>query len=179
LIEGLLTLARIEARREVVHIEEVDAGTLARESVGILQAAAATKGLRLDLTLPEQPQVIDTDATKVRQILINLLSNAVKFTERGDVALTVSSANGATVSFAVRDTGIGIPAHQHATIFEAFRQADQSRTRRLGGAGLGLGVSRARAPAAATLPCDSLGGRRRLLSLPASVAAAVWRRDDA
>ena len=87
------------------------------------------------------PERIETDAQRVGQILRNLLSNAFKFTERGEVSLRVF-AQGSLVSFAVRDTGIGIPAHQQDVIFEAFRQADGSTHRKYGGTGLGLSISR-------------------------------------
>ncbi len=72
------------------------------------------------------------------QILRNLLSNAVKFTEAGEVSIQVVAADNGGVAFTVRDSGIGIPAHQQALIFEAFRQADGSTHRKYGGTGLGL-----------------------------------------
>jgi len=141
LIEGLLTLARIEAGKIELHVQTVDAVSLARQSAALLQEAMATKGLRFDLEIDERPQLIDTDATKVRQILINLLSNAIKFTERGAIALSVRDDRDQIV-FQVMDTGTGIRQEDQVQIFEAFWQADQSMTRKSGGAGLGLSVSR-------------------------------------
>src|SRR6185295_39841 len=80
-----------------------------------------------------------------RQVLANLLGNAIKFTETGHVLLAIREdghADGSTkLHFVVSDTGIGIPAEKHATIFEAFSQADGSTTRRFGGTGLGLTIS--------------------------------------
>ena len=70
------------------------------------------------------------------------MSNAIKFTDRGEVSLRVFSPGEGIVSFAVRDTGIGIPAEQQSIIFEAFRQADGSTHRKYGGTGLGLSISR-------------------------------------
>ncbi|MFX7362774.1 ATP-binding protein, partial [Acinetobacter baumannii] len=84
----------------------------------------------------------DTDPQRLGQVLKNLLSNALKFTEKGSVALHVSRNPDDTLSFAVKDTGIGIPAHQQELIFEAFRQADGSTHRKYGGTGLGLSISR-------------------------------------
>jgi signal transduction histidine kinase len=157
LIEGVLALARGDAVREELHVEAVDLRALGRQSAALLEAAAAAKGLRFDLSLPEQQQLIETDATKVRQILINLLSNAIKFTERGTVALTVS-ANARDVAFEVRDTGIGIAPEYHERVFEPFWQVDQSTTRRTDGTGLGLSVTRGFA--------RLLGGDVTLASVP-------------
>jgi CheY-like chemotaxis protein len=91
---------------------------------------------------PGVPEKIETDPQRLGQILKNLLSNAFKFTDKGEVALQVSSPREGSVAFAVRDTGVGIAAHQQEVIFEAFRQADGSIHRKFGGTGLGLSISR-------------------------------------
>jgi len=141
LIEGVLTIARGDSLREELRIESIDSREIARESVALVEPAATTKGLRIVLSLPDEPHVIQTDATKARQILINLLSNAVKFTERGTIAVSLVR-EGHTQVFEVSDTGIGIAEAYHEWIFEPFWQVDQSTTRRVGGTGLGLGVAR-------------------------------------
>jgi CheY-like chemotaxis protein len=84
---------------------------------------------------PDAPAGFDTDPQRLGQVLKNLLSNALKFTDKGAVALHVSRNPDDTLSFAVKDTGIGIPPHQQALIFEAFRQADGSTHRKYGGTG--------------------------------------------
>ena len=85
------------------------------------------------------------DRDRLRQIVVNLVGNAIKFTERGDVELDVwqeGSADGEVdLHFAVRDTGIGIPAEKQKAIFEMFEQADSTMTRRFGGSGLGLAIA--------------------------------------
>ncbi len=91
------------------------------------------------------PAGVVGDPTRIQQVLTNLVGNALKFTERGHVFVAVredSRAEGSTtLHFSVTDTGIGIPPEKHDAIFEAFRQADGSTTRRFGGTGLGLTIS--------------------------------------
>src|SRR4029077_6396396 len=94
---------------------------------------------------PEVPIHLVSDPARLRQVLVNLIGNAVKFTENGEIEITVGtesqSDEGATLTFSVRDTGIGIPANKHKLIFDAFSQADSSTTRKYGGTGLGLTIS--------------------------------------
>jgi PAS domain S-box-containing protein len=141
LINQILSLARIEAGKEVVVLEEVDATALAQETLLFVEPLARQKGLALRSLLPEDGLALRTDSGKLRQILLNLLGNAVKFTEEGEVELSLDHRNGEIV-FRVRDTGPGIDRAQHERIFEPFVQADLSPTRRHGGTGLGLAVSR-------------------------------------
>jgi len=82
------------------------------------------------------------DQTKVRQALFNLLSNAAKFTERGTISLTVARESDDWLTFAVRDTGIGMTEEQLRRLFEAFSQAEASTRSKYGGTGLGLAISR-------------------------------------
>lgn len=143
LINDILDLSKIEAgkveiRPEAVHLVRT-LDTLQKS----LQPLTQEKGLRFSVSVDaEVPERIQTDVQRLGQILKNLLSNALKFTQLGEVSLHVSSGSGRTVSFSVRDTGIGIPSAQHEVIFEAFRQADGSTHRKFGGTGLGLSISR-------------------------------------
>lgn len=142
LIDDILAYARIEAGKEELRLEPVSAADLARDAATVVEPLAAKKGLALRVGVPEDRIVIDTDAQKVRQILLNLMSNAIKFTDEGEVALRLEPAPDGGVVFQVRDTGSGIAPQHLETIFEAFEQVDPSLTRREQGTGLGLGVSR-------------------------------------
>ncbi len=142
IINDILDLSKVEAGKIELAVAPIAVATVADDMVKSFQPMAEQKGLRFSAVVePSAPDKLETDRQRLSQILKNLLSNAVKFTERGEVALRVAGA-GNTISFAVRDTGIGIPESQHGTIFEAFRQADGSTHRRYGGTGLGLTISR-------------------------------------
>ena len=94
--------------------------------------------------MQRQLNIMQTDLTKLRQVLYNLLSNASKFTEDGTITLTVDQyhvQNQNWISFVVEDSGIGMTDEQCSRIFSAFAQADNSTTRRFGGTGLGLAIS--------------------------------------
>src|SRR5258708_4679548 len=106
---------------------------------------AEMKTLRLEVHMdPGVPATMYTDPTRLQQILKNLLSNAFKFTAKGKVSLIVKPSNlhDQAISFAIEDTGIGIPLDKQRLIFEAFQQADGTTSRKYGGTGLGLTISR-------------------------------------
>jgi CheY-like chemotaxis protein len=104
---------------------------------------------------PDVPEIIVGDPTRLRQILLNLIGNSVKFTERGSIRVEVvveeREEAEVTLRFSVSDSGIGIPAENQRFIFDAFRQADGSTTRKHGGTGLGLAIC--------TRLVDMMGGR--------------------
>ncbi|QWT21421.1 response regulator [Bacillus sp. NP157] len=143
LINDILDLSRIEAGHVEIVAEPLSVdGVLARLRE-TFDPLAGQKGLSLRLeTAPGAPVQLNGDEQRLRQVLKNLVANAVKFTERGEVALRVEAAPGQRVRFTVSDTGIGIDAAQKDVIFEAFRQADGSTSRKFGGSGLGLSISR-------------------------------------
>ena len=144
LINDILDLSKIEAGKIDVTPEPVALARTVEGLAATFQPVARDKGIAFHAIVePGTPDRIETDAQRLGQILKNLLSNAVKFTAQGEVSLRVFSTDGgASVSFAIRDTGIGVPAHQLGIIFEAFRQADGSTHRKYGGTGLGLSISR-------------------------------------
>jgi CheY-like chemotaxis protein/signal transduction histidine kinase/CHASE3 domain sensor protein len=142
LINDVLDLAKIEAGRIDLKPEAVQIAAIVDAQNKIFQPMAEKRGVRFRAAvLPGTVLSIETDPQRLGQILKNLCSNAVKFTEVGQVELEVSSTQ-SVISFAVRDTGVGIPQSQQHTIFEAFQQADGSIHRKYGGTGLGLSISR-------------------------------------
>ena len=143
LINDVLDLSRIEAGKVELTPEHISVAAMVESLVKTFQPSADQKHLRFSWAIePGIPEQIETDPQRLGQILKNLLSNAFKFTEKGEIALRVFSAQSGTVAFAVRDTGVGIAPHQQVVIFEAFRQADGSIHRKFGGTGLGLSISR-------------------------------------
>ena len=143
LINDVLDLSRIESGKVQLAPQSVSVGATVEGLVKTFQPSADQNRLHFSWSIePGVPQQIETDSQRLGQILKNLLSNAFKFTEKGEVALRVFAAAEGSISFAVRDTGVGIAPHQQEVIFEAFRQADGSIHRKFGGTGLGLSISR-------------------------------------
>lgn len=142
LLNDVLDFSKIEAGGLTLECVPFSVRHCVEEASAGFAVAAMKKGLTFELKIDSDvPDVIDGDAMRLRQILTNLLSNAVKFTERGAIQLAVSlESSGTALRFQVRDTGIGIPREQLEAVFEPFRQADGSMTRRYGGTGLGLTI---------------------------------------
>jgi signal transduction histidine kinase/DNA-binding response OmpR family regulator len=143
LINDILDLSKIEAGRVDLIAEPVALGPLLARLRETFEPLTQQKALsfRAD-TAPGTPPMLTTDSVRLQQVLKNLLANAVKFTDAGEVGLQVSPGTAGTLRFEVRDSGIGIAPEQQEVIFEAFRQADGSTSRRYGGTGLGLSISR-------------------------------------
>jgi signal transduction histidine kinase len=141
LINDILDLAKIEAGRMPLHLDDVTLGDIMTEITQQIEPMVKKKQLKLSVDLPSKSLQLHTDRTKVKQILLNLLSNAVKFTHHGGIWVTVSRDE-EDLRFDVRDTGIGIREADLESIWEDFRQVDQSRTREFGGTGLGLSITR-------------------------------------
>jgi signal transduction histidine kinase len=141
LIDQILSYSRVDAGRELVAAEDVDANEIARDAATLVEPLAREKGLPMEVVETGYSLPMSTDSGKVRQILVNLLSNAVKFTPAGRVTLIVQH-EGPMVRYLVRDTGIGIADEHRDQIFDAFWQVEQPSTRRVGGTGLGLSVTR-------------------------------------
>ena len=141
LINDILDLAKIEAGRMPLHLDDVTLGDIMTEISQQIEPLVKKKQLSFSSEIPSKTLVLHTDRTKVKQILLNLLSNAVKFTHHGGVKVTVMKDE-EDLRFDVSDTGIGIREADLESIWEDFRQVDQSRTREFGGTGLGLSITR-------------------------------------
>ncbi|WP_238446631.1 response regulator [Azohydromonas australica] len=144
LINDILDLSKIEAGHADLSAEPIALADLLERKKTTFEPMTRQKGLHFSVELaPGTPAQIVGDRQRLQQVLRNLLANAVKFTDRGEVSLRVEpAAEGTRVRFAVRDTGIGIAREQQEVIFEAFRQADGSTSRKYGGTGLGLSIAR-------------------------------------
>ena len=142
LINDILDLAKIEAGKMPLNLEEIALAPVTREVAQQMEPLVRKKGLRFNTVVSNDCPSIITDRTKVKQILLNLVSNAVKFTHEGSVTVAVQCATGGGVLIKVADTGIGIRREDLSAIWEDFRQVDQSRTREHGGTGLGLSITR-------------------------------------
>ena len=144
-INDILDLSKIEAGQLQVEHLECSPSQIIAETISVLRVRAREKGLTLDYhwTGPV-PESIVTDPARLRQLLLNIIGNAIKFTEQGGVQVVAQIVNGDAPKLVVDviDTGIGIPQHKLAQIFDPFCQADSSVTRRFGGTGLGLTICR-------------------------------------
>ncbi|PAW68453.1 MAG: hypothetical protein B9S34_02330 [Opitutia bacterium Tous-C1TDCM] len=163
LINDILDYSKIESGRLELEDRAFDLRTCVENSLDVLAARAAEKGLDLvcafDAGLPER---VCGDETRLRQIVLNLLSNAIKFTARGEVFVSVSAVAPAgprvRLRLAVHDSGIGIPPDRIDRLFKTFSQVDATTTRQYGGTGLGLAICKRLA--------ELMGGRIWVESTP-------------
>ncbi|MBY8825010.1 response regulator [Sphingomonas colocasiae] len=143
LINDILDISKIEAGKIDLEPAPVAIRSMTAKLEAVFAPAAEAKGLMfVTETGPGLPAEIETDALRVEQVLKNFLSNAVKFTDAGTVTLAVAEQADGRIAFTVRDTGVGIAPEDQGLIFEAFRQADGTVSRKYGGTGLGLSISR-------------------------------------
>ena len=155
LINDILDLSKIEAGKMWLERTRCSPAKLVDEVTALMQVRAEARGLTLVADAATAlPQTIETDPTRLRQILINLIGNAIKFTASGEVRITSRLVRPPDalpqMEFAVSDTGIGLADDEILRLFKPFTQADTSTTRRFGGTGLGLAISKRLA--------DMLGG---------------------
>ena len=145
LINDILDLSKIESGKLELQNEEVTIAGITDDMESLFSEVARNKKIRYNISIEKAlPAAIFTDKVRVEQVIKNLLSNAFKFTPAGG-SINIDVRPGEadkTVSFAIKDTGIGISPDKQKIIFEAFQQADGSTSRRYGGTGLGLSISR-------------------------------------
>jgi signal transduction histidine kinase/DNA-binding response OmpR family regulator len=146
-VNDILDFAKIEAGKLDLESIPFDLRESLGETMKALGFRAHQKGL--ELIYEVQPDVLEAvlgDPGRVRQVIVNLVGNSIKFTERGEILLSVAqeaeSSEAVSLHFAIKDTGVGIPADKQQEIFEAFSQADGSMARKYGGTGLGLTICR-------------------------------------
>ncbi len=146
LISDILDLSKIEAGRIELYIEPFNISSIVYDVLGTAQSLAEKNHNKLTIECPADLGEMESDLTRVRQVLFNLLSNACKFTENGTVSLVVSRTTAPDdgrewINFKISDTGIGMSPEQVGKLFQQFTQADPSTTRKYGGTGLGLAIS--------------------------------------
>ena len=181
LIDEILTFARVDVGRERIRWESMSVNHTIADSAGLVEPMAAAKSIDFIVDLLEEDQAIQTDGTKLRQMLVNLISNGIKFTENGEVRVGCAVSDG-ILEVSIADTGVGIPAENIEEVFELFWQAEQTATRKTGGTGLGLSVTRklARLLGGDVTVTSRVGmGTTFLLTLPmkAPAGATIRRRD--
>lgn len=147
LINNILDLSKIEAKKLDLENVDFDLYEVLDKLKEVFELRAEQKGLQFQFDIEKDvPKLVLGDSIKLRQIIINLIDNALKFTQEGFVRLQVRLSEEkdetALINFSVIDTGIGIPKEKQETIFESFKQADSSTTRKYGGTGLGTTISK-------------------------------------
>jgi signal transduction histidine kinase len=151
LIDDILNFSNMSSGHMEISNVSFSVETLLQEVSAVASAAAQENGLRYQMLSDNKlPDTIVADRQRLKQVLLNLLDNAVKFTHSGEVVLSIDcldrndgdDSNALTLSFAVRDTGVGIEEENIGSIFDTFSQADGSTTREFGGSGLGLSISK-------------------------------------
>ncbi len=145
IVNDILDISRIESGKLIIEPIAFSLRNTVIDVIGLLGKKAEAKGIALETRIdPELPILLEGDPVRLRQILINLTSNAIKFTSQGHVLISIEyikqSQSDVELRMAVEDTGIGISEEHQRTIFEEFKQADPSTTRKYGGSGLGLAI---------------------------------------
>jgi len=155
-IEGLLEISKIEARKIDLHRDKVDLNALIQQLEDMFRAQAEAKGIVFKVSYQtDLPSLVIADEKRIRQVLLNLLSNAIKFTAEGKVELQISYRN-QVAKIIVSDTGIGIDIADQQRIYEPFERVHNNHTEKIKGTGLGLTISR--------LMIEMMGGSLELKS---------------
>jgi two-component system, sensor histidine kinase RpfC len=145
MINDILDLSKIEAGKSELHLESIKINSLINEIRDIIEPLKSKNNNELIFDLTDDDFQFTADYIKIRQVIINLLSNSMKFTIHGSVKLTIKKCdidNEKYLLFIITDTGIGMTQQQIDQLYEPFKQADSSTTRKYGGTGLGLTISK-------------------------------------
>ncbi len=146
-INDILDLSKIEAGMMRIEAAPFSIGALVHSIEAMFKGKATEKGIEMSSFIDESlPDTLDGDATRLTQILVNLIGNAIKFTQKGTVTIKITNEgqkdNVISTGITITDTGIGIAKEKLDTIFDRFKQAEDSVTRRYGGTGLGLSIAK-------------------------------------
>ncbi|MDQ7024559.1 MAG: ATP-binding protein [Anaerolineae bacterium] len=142
-INDILDLAKVDAGKLEVHMASVEADAIMNAVMATAKGLLGSKTVRLSKSVPENMPLVWADETRLRQVLLNLYSNACKYTDDGSITLTVTELTETNeIQFTVTDTGIGIDAEFHDSLFEEFQQAKHKGRDPRSGSGLGLAISR-------------------------------------
>lgn len=184
LLSDFLDFAKIEAGKLVLHEVDFSPAKLMQDAANLFELSARERGNTLSVHAGGLPELVRGDELRVRQVLLNLLDNAAKFTRDGTIAIEGhASPDGRTLTFSVRDTGVGFSPAMKEHLFDAFTQADSSTTREFGGTGLGLAICRRLAEAmGGHVEADSQPGHGSVFTFSvrvAPVAATVNAAQDA
>lgn len=147
IINDILDFSKIESGNLELEKQTFNLTDNIEDILDLLSTKAQEKGLELFYSMaPEVPEFVTADPTRLNQVLVNLINNGLKFTEEGEVHVNISVSKqmetNMELTFAVRDTGIGIPIDKQHRLFKSFSQVDASTTRKYGGTGLGLAISK-------------------------------------
>jgi PAS domain S-box-containing protein len=146
IIDDIIDISKIEANQVKIDLKECNINSTIKDILLFYQKDKLIQekknlDLKYQIILDEDHAKIYTDESRLRQIIMNLFDNAVKFTLAGEILIGYKLIDNKSIEFFVKDTGIGIPIDQQKTVFERFRQVDDSATRKFGGTGLGLSIS--------------------------------------
>ncbi len=184
LINDILDFSKIEAGMVSLDLQPFELS----QRINLLRTMFVPRATEKKLTIhmdvdSDVPDLLTGDPLRVRQILVNLISNAIKFTEKGGISLKVrkleENADSVTLEFAVKDSGIGLTPEQAVTIFERFKQADSSTSRRHQGTGLGLAISRSLASLMrGEITVESVPGQGSIFYFRAPFGKMIDRREE-
>ena len=144
IINEILDISKIEANELSINIQQTELSPVLQEVCSLMQLSAIDKGLQFNVeSLTDIPEWIDTDASRLKQVLVNLIGNAIKFTPKGSITIIIEHCNNTkTLKISVKDTGIGLDKQSLENIFKPFYQVESSMTRKFQGTGLGLTIAK-------------------------------------
>ncbi|HKU14473.1 MAG TPA: ATP-binding protein [Steroidobacteraceae bacterium] len=176
LVDDLLDVSRITRGKILLRKEHICVFDMLKQSVDGHAALAAEKGLKVQVTAPDETLVVEADPTRLEQMVGNVLTNAIKFTPSNGTITLAAQRAGSFIAICVRDSGIGIPQHMLAQIFELFAQTDRPLDRTQGGLGIGLTIVKSLAELhGGSVEARSEGegqGTELVIRLPAATVAA-------